>query len=71
MSRTALAGLDARPVNLIHDEVVLEVVEADVPAAKVALSAAMVEGLLAIFPDACTGDLVEAHEGDNWEAAKP
>jgi len=51
--------------------VVLEVVEADVPAAKVALSAAMVEGLLAIFPDACTGDLVEAHEGDNWEAAKP
>ncbi|MFO1423450.1 MAG: DNA polymerase [Candidatus Competibacteraceae bacterium] len=67
----ALVGLDAQPVNLIHDEVVLEVAEADVPAAKTALSAAMVEGLLAIFPDASTRDLVEAHEGDNWEAAKP
>jgi hypothetical protein len=40
------------------------------PAAKAALSAAMVGGLLAIFSDASTRDLVEAHDGDNWKTAK-
>jgi len=31
---------------------------------------AMVAGFLAIFPDGCTRDLVEAHSGPNWAAAK-
>ena len=66
----ALAGLDARPINLVHDEVVLEVATADVEPAKQALAVAMVDGLLAIFSEACTRDLVEAHDGENWESAK-
>ena len=30
----------------------------------------MVEGMLAIFPDASITGLVEAHTGTNWAAAK-
>ncbi len=31
---------------------------------------AMVAGFLSIFPQGCTRDLVEAHAGENWAAAK-
>jgi len=34
------------------------------------LEAAMVEGMLAIFPDASITGLVEAHIGPHWAAAK-
>jgi hypothetical protein len=35
-----------------------------------AVEAAMVEGLLAIFPDASIRGLVEVQIGQNWAAAK-
>jgi DNA polymerase I len=67
-----LAGLNARLVNIVHDELVLEVDEADADRAVAAVESAMTAGFLAIFPEgraAMTG-LVEAHQGPNWAAAK-
>jgi DNA polymerase-1 len=65
-----LSGLDAKLVNIVHDELVLEVAEADVERAKAAVVSAMTEGMLAIFPDASVRDLVEVNSGPNWAAAK-
>ena len=36
----------------------------------IAVERAMVEGMLAIFPEASTKDLVEINTGDNWAEAK-
>ena len=70
----ALSGLDAQIINLIHDEVVLEVADADVEAAKAVLVETMTAGFAAIFPEAAAlgtlRDLVEAHGGLDWAAAK-
>ena len=65
-----LKGLDAKLVNVIHDEIRLEVAANDVPAAKAALEEAMVEGMLSVFPRANCNGLVEAHSGPNWAEAK-
>jgi DNA polymerase I len=67
-----LAELDAKLVNIVHDELVLEVAEADADKVIAAVESAMAEGFLAIFPEghaAMTG-LVEARHGPNWAAAK-
>lgn len=70
----ALSGIDAKPVNAIHDELVLDVAAEEVDRAKAALMEAMTAGFAAIFPEAeglgTLRDLVEAHDGDNWETAK-
>ncbi|MDS4020600.1 MAG: DNA polymerase [Candidatus Competibacter sp.] len=70
----ALAGIDAQPINLIHDEWVLDVAAADIEPAKAALVDTMTAGFAAIFPEAEAAgtlrDLAEAREGDNWESAK-
>lgn len=65
-----LAGLDAKLIHHVHDEIVLELAEQDVAAAKQALTDTMTEGFLAVFPDAQVRDLVEAHDGRNWAEAK-
>ena len=65
-----LESLDAELVNIVHDELVLEVAEDDVQAAKAAVEMAMIEGMLSIFPEATTRDLVEANDGLNWAEAK-
>jgi DNA polymerase-1 len=65
-----LAGLNAKLVNVVHDELVLEVAEADADHAIAAVESAMTEGFLAFFPEAATTGLVEAHQGPNWAAAK-
>jgi DNA polymerase I len=67
-----LAGLDAKLVNIIHDELVLEVAEADADKAIAAVESAMADGFLAIFPEghAAMTDLVEARQGSNWAAVK-
>ena len=67
---THLDGIDARLVNLVHDEIVLDVAEADTDRAKEAVKEAMVEGLLSQFPTASTVGLVEVHAGRNWAEAK-
>ena len=62
--------IDAKLVNVVHDEIILEVVEADADRAKKLLETAMVKGMQEVFPNACTKDLVEAHIGKNWAEAK-
>ncbi|MEW5818141.1 MAG: DNA polymerase, partial [Spirochaetota bacterium] len=63
-------GIDAKLVNIVHDEIVLEVADPDIDSAKTALEKAMVEGMLAVFPNAGTKNLVEAKSGKNWAEAK-
>ena len=67
-----LDGLDAKLVNVVHDELVLEAAEADVDAVRHAVEAAMLEGYLAIFPDprGTTTGLAKAGVGPNWGEAK-
>jgi DNA polymerase-1 len=65
-----LLGIDAKLVNVVHDEMVLEVAADEVAAAKAAVEEAMVEGMLSIFPRADCNGLVEAHSGPNWAEAK-
>lgn len=65
-----LAGLDAKLIHHVHDEIILEVAERDVSAAKQALLEAMTAGFLEVFPGAQVRDLVESHDGKNWAAAK-
>ena len=61
-----LAGLDAVPVAVVHDELIVEAAASDAPQVAQAVEAAMVEGMLAIFPQAATAGLVEAHVGKSW-----
>ena len=63
---TALEGLDADPILVVHDEIVLECAEADAEAAKVRLAEAMVRGFLEIFPEGETADLVDAKTARTW-----
>ena len=65
-----LSGLDAKLVNVVHDELVVESAEEDVPEVKLAVERAMVRGMLAIFPGATTSGLVKAESGTNWAEAK-
>jgi len=65
-----LKGIDAKLVNIVHDEIVLEVDNKDIDRAKAALEKAMVEGMLAVFPHASTRNLVESKAGNNWAEAK-
>lgn len=65
-----LKGLDAKLVNVVHDEMVLEVAADQVSAAKTAVEEAMVAGMLSVFPRANCNGLAEAHSGANWAQAK-
>ena len=65
-----LSGLDCRLIHQVHDELILECVESDVEAAKVALVNAMEQGFTTLFPEADMPGLVEAHAGGDWNAAK-
>ena len=65
-----LSELDAELVNIVHDELVVESAEEDVPEVKSIVERAMVQGMLAIFPGATTRGLVEAASGTNWAEAK-
>jgi DNA polymerase I len=63
-------NLDARIVNMVHDEIVLEVAENQAEKARSVLEQAMVSGMLKIFPQATTNGLVDASIGDNWGETK-
>jgi len=65
-----LEGIDAKLVNVVHDEIVLEVAEKNTERAEEAIEKAMIEGMLAVFPNAGTAALVEARSGENWAEAK-
>jgi DNA polymerase I len=68
----SLEGKDAKIVNIIHDEIVVETQSEISEEVKFILENCMVEGFLDIFPSAkpYIKDLVEAHVGDNWADAK-
>lgn len=57
-------------VNIVHDELVVECAPEQAAAVSAEVERAMVAGFLAIFPEGSTRDLVEAHSGPNWAAAK-
>ena len=63
-------SLGGRLVNIVHDELVVEAAPEQADAVSAAVEAAMVAGFLSIFPSGSTRDLVEAHSGPNWAAAK-
>jgi|TARA_B100002003_G_scaffold251677_1_gene296645 DNA polymerase-1 len=65
-----LTGLDAKLVNIIHDEIILEVTELDAGKTTIALEKAMVEGFLALFPNGGIKNLVEIKSVNNWAEAK-
>jgi DNA polymerase-1 len=57
-------------VATVHDELLLEVPEADAEAAAAALAEAMTEAFVETFPGAPTLGVVEVHIGGNWTEAK-
>jgi DNA polymerase I len=63
-------GIAGGPVAWLHDELVLEVPEADAPRAKELLEQAMTDAFAEIFPGAPLQGLVEAKIGDNWSEVK-
>ena len=63
-------SLGGRLVNIVHDELVVECEREQAGAVAAEVERAMVAGFRAIFPDGATRDLVEAHSGPNWAAAK-
>ena len=65
-----LKGIDAKLINIVHDEIVLEVASEHSNEAVVALEAAMMEGMLTIFPKASTKNLVDVNTGPSWAEAK-
>ncbi len=62
----AAAGLDATPVAVVHDEILVEASEPDAPEAARILEKSMVAGMLDVFPNASTAGLVEARVGRSW-----
>ena len=63
-------SIDGGPVAWLHDEIVLEVPEADAERARELLTRAMVDAFAETFPGAPLNGLVEARAGDNWAAVK-
>jgi len=62
----SLSGLDAKPIAVIHDEVIVESPLEDAPQVAKVLEAAMVQGMLDVFPEASTLGLVEANIASSW-----
>jgi DNA polymerase-1 len=63
-------NIDGGPVAWLHDEIVLEVAEKDAERAKRLLEQAMTNAFAETFPGAPLRDLVKAHIGADWAAAK-
>jgi DNA polymerase-1 len=63
-------NIDGGPVAWLHDEIVLEVAEKDAERAERLLEQAMTNAFAETFPGAPLRDLVKAHIGADWAAAK-
>ena len=61
-----LFNLDAKPIAVIHDEVIVESSFEEAPQVAKVLETAMVQGMLDVFPDASTLGLVEANMASSW-----
>ena len=66
----AAARMKGGLVASVHDEVLLEVAEADAEAAKRLLSETMVEAFTLTFPGAPTSKVVEVKIGQTWRDVK-
>jgi DNA polymerase I-like protein with 3'-5' exonuclease and polymerase domains len=64
------AGFEGGPVIWMHDEIVLEVPEADAERARALLVQAMTDAFAETFPGAPLNGLVDVLIGDNWAAVK-
>ena len=63
-------GIEGGPVLWLHDEIVLEVPEADAEQAAELLERAMVAGFAKTFPGAPLNGLVAVRVGADWAAVK-
>jgi DNA polymerase I-like protein with 3'-5' exonuclease and polymerase domains len=63
-------GIDGGPVAWLHDEIVLEVPQADANRASALLVTAMAGAFTETFPGAPLVGLVQAHCGTDWASAK-
>ena len=63
-------GIDGGPVAWLHDEIVLEVPTQQADRAAELLKKAMTDAFAETFPGAPLRDLVKAHIGADWAAAK-
>ena len=61
-----LSGLDAKPIAVIHDEVIVETSLTNAPRVVKALEDAMVQGMLDVFPNASILGIVEANIASTW-----
>jgi DNA polymerase I len=61
-----LQGLEAFPIAVVHDELIVECAESVAEKVAKALQDAMIEGMLSLFQDASTLDLVEAVVAQTW-----
>ena len=61
-----LSGLDAKPIAVIHDEVIVETSLTNAPRVVKALVDAMVQGMLDVFPNASILGIVEANIASTW-----
>ena len=64
------AGIEGGPVAAPHDEIVLEVLQADAARAAVLLREAMTDAFAATFPGAPLRDLVAVKFGRSWAETK-
>jgi DNA polymerase I len=65
-----LVQLGAALVNVVHDELVVECDPERAADVAAAIVDAMTRGFLSVFPEGSTRELVDAHSGPNWAAAK-
>jgi DNA polymerase I-like protein with 3'-5' exonuclease and polymerase domains len=65
-----LGGIDGGLVACVHDELLLEVVEADAEAARAILQETMVEAFATTFPGAPLAKVVEVKVGRTWKDVK-
>ncbi len=63
-------GLEAKVVNIVHDEFVIEAPESEAQVVKEILKQSMIDGMLAVFPDATFTGLVEAKVCSSWGEGK-
>lgn len=62
----ALQGLDAVPIAVVHDEIIVECTADIAKQVKGLLEQAMIQGFKDIFPDAPLVDVVEGAVGQSW-----
>ena len=66
----AVPELQAKIVNCVHDEIIVECDEAKVELTKQIVENSMIEGFLSVFPEGITRGLVAVEHGKNWAEAK-